>query len=231
TMYLWMKEFLGKGAGFASAVFYLFAPYRFIDLYVRGAIGEHVAFVFPPLICYFLLRLSKQESSLALVGGTLSLAALILSHNAISLMFLPLIILYAMFPFFTIKNKNKKTLLINYAFILIVGFGIAAFFWLPAYFEGKYTLRDIVTAGDITSRFVSIPSFLYGSWNYGGTGEFSTQIGIIHWIIVLVSVIALLVYKRQDKKLFLFGLSVFTIFFLSLFLMTSFSNFIWNTIA
>src|SRR3989344_538734 len=50
AMYAWLKEFLGIKAGFVGALLYMFAPYRFVDLYVRGAIGEHVAFVFPPLI-------------------------------------------------------------------------------------------------------------------------------------------------------------------------------------
>src|SRR3990167_2404365 len=60
AMYLWIKNFLGNTAGIASAVLYMFTPYRFVDLYVRGAIGEHVAFVFPPLILYFLLHINLQ---------------------------------------------------------------------------------------------------------------------------------------------------------------------------
>src|SRR3990167_10125977 len=86
-MYLWLREFLGEIGAFTGGILYMFAPYRFVDLYVRGALGEHVAFVFLPLIAYFLLRLSKQYSYWFIVGGSISLAGLILSHNAISLMF------------------------------------------------------------------------------------------------------------------------------------------------
>lgn len=53
AMYIWLKEFLGKHAAFLGAILYVFAPYRFVDLYVRGAIGEHVAFIFPPLVFIF----------------------------------------------------------------------------------------------------------------------------------------------------------------------------------
>src|SRR3989344_693366 len=59
AMYLWLREFLGEIPAMTGAILYNFAPYRFVDLYVRGAIGEHVAFIFPPLICYFLLKLSQ----------------------------------------------------------------------------------------------------------------------------------------------------------------------------
>ena len=55
AMYVWLKEFLGIRSAFVGATLYMFAPYRFVDLYVRGAIGEHLAFVFLPLIFYFLL--------------------------------------------------------------------------------------------------------------------------------------------------------------------------------
>src|SRR5258708_6749493 len=61
TMYLWLNEFLRKDAAFVGAILYIFAPYRFIDLYVRGAIGEHIAFVFPPLVLFFLLRIAKKN--------------------------------------------------------------------------------------------------------------------------------------------------------------------------
>src|SRR3989344_8756344 len=43
SMYLWVREVLGEKEGIAAAVLYLFAPYRFVDLYVRGAVGEHMA--------------------------------------------------------------------------------------------------------------------------------------------------------------------------------------------
>ena len=60
-MYLWLKEFLGDRPAIVGSILYLFAPYRFVDLYVRGALGEHVAFVFIPLVLY-----TRQETPDAL---------------------------------------------------------------------------------------------------------------------------------------------------------------------
>jgi len=84
-MYLWLKEFLGVKAGLVGALFYTFAPYRFVDLYVRGAIGECVAFVWLPLILYFGLKFSKEQKNIYLFGGSLSLGLLIMSHNLFEL--------------------------------------------------------------------------------------------------------------------------------------------------
>src|SRR3989338_3266490 len=185
AMYLWLKNFLDKYAAFFGVILYMFAPYRFVDLYVRGAIGEHIAFIFPPLLLYFLLKLSQDSKNklFYIAGVSLSFSFLILSHNAISLMFIPFIALYIIYLFYL--KKNKKFLFLCFLSILL-GLGLSFFFWFPAFFEGKYTLRDIVTEGEYIKRFASPISLIFGKWSFGGSGIFSTQIGIIHLIIFFV---------------------------------------------
>lgn len=229
TMYLWAKNFLGRLPGFLVAVLYLFAPYRFVDLYVRGALGEHVAFIFPPLICYFLLKLSKKYSVWYIFGGSISLAGLILTHNAISLMFLPLILFYAFY--LTIYSKDQKLYLLNSLIIIILGFSLSAFFWLPAFFEGKYTLRYIVTAGEYALRFVKPSMLIYGSWNYGGSGEFTVQIGIIQIISILLSPLLICILLKKEKKNSIFILGFVLYLIIVIFLMLPQSDFIWERIA
>ena len=98
-MYLWISSKWGRPSGFIAALAYGFAPYRFVDLYVRGAIGEHMAFVFPPLICWGLLLLAGKKRMLApSIIIPLGTGGLILSHNALSLMFLPIILHLPVLP-------------------------------------------------------------------------------------------------------------------------------------
>ena len=226
TMYLWIRNFLGEVPAFIAGILYLFAPYRFVDLYVRGAIGEHVAFIFPPLVLYFFLKLSKKYSYWYVIGGSFSLAGFILSHNAISLMFLPFILFYSIYLVFL--TKDKKQLLFNFVFILLVGFGISSFFWIPAFFEGKYTLRNIVIQGGYLKHFVDPKAFLYGPWNYGQSGEFTFQIGFFNLFSLLASLFTFIyLFKKKSKEyLIVIGLLVYTIF--TVFLMTSYSDFIWK---
>lgn len=225
TMYLWARELFGTWPGFFAGVLYLFAPYRFVDLYVRGAIGEHAAFIFPPLILYFLLKLSKKYSYLYVLGGSLSLSGLILSHNAISLMFLPLIIFYI---YYLISiSKDKKNLVYSSLKIFLLGFGAASFFWIPAFFEGRYTLRNIVTAGEYVSRFVEPNNLIYSPWNYGGSGEFTVQIGIVHILMFIISPFIMLSFRAKNKNtLLISGLFMYSL--LTIFLMLQASDFIWQ---
>ena len=234
TMYLWVKTAFGKRAGVIAAILYGFASYRFVDLYVRGAIGEHMAFVFPPLICYFLFLLSKtadyskNRQFVHGIGLTVSVGALILSHNAIAIMFLPIIGLYWIYLFFTQSKKSLRFVLPSVYFLLL-GFGIAAFFWVPAFFEGKYTLRDIVTSNEYGSRFVPPAWFVYSAWNYGQGNEITKSVGIAQWIGVLASL--MVVWKMKEKSLRVFIISAVMLFFGSLFIMTSASGVIWQNIS
>ncbi len=229
TMYIWISSFLNKPAAMLSAALYMFAPYRFVDFYVRGAIGEHVAFVFPPLVFYFLFKLSRKARWIYIVGGSLSLSLLILSHNAITLMFLPLFFLYFTYLFY--QSRIKKYFMFSTSCLMLLGFGLSSFFWIPAFFEGKYTLRDIVTAGGYTLRFVNPKDFLYGPWSYGGTGEFTVQLGVVHLFAVIFAIFGAAVFLRNKSNLriLIIGLSLY--FFFTLYLMTEQAGFIWKHIT
>lgn len=233
SMYVWIKSAFGKRAGIISAILYGFAPYRFVDLYVRGAIGEHMAFVFPPLICYFLFLLSKgteyskNRQLLHGIGVSFSVGALILSHNAIAIMFLPVIGAYFLYLFFQSREQVRFAATSLYFFVL--GFGISAFFWMPAFFEGKYTLRDIVTANEYGSRFVPLGWFFYSPWNYGQGNELTKSVGIAQWIGVLAAIAV--IWKMKEKTMRNFVIGGIIVFIGSLFVMTSWSAGIWKHIS
>ena len=236
TMYLWMKAAFGKPAGVIGAILYTFAPYRFVDLYVRGAIGEHVAFVFPPLILFFLYKLSQPRTGnyeprttnqelIYGIGLSISMACLILSHNAFSLMFLPIIALYALYLFFADANRSLYYIQ-NTIYYILLGFGLSAFFWIPALFEGKYTLRDIVTKGSALNRFVPVSMFFYSPWNYGQGNETTKFLGLPQWLGIIASLFVF--WKTKDRKLrWLIGGSM-VLLTGTIFIMISCSQFIWE---
>lgn len=229
TMYLWLQTFLSKKASFIGALAYMFVPYRFVDLYVRGALGEHVAFIFPPLICYAISSVASSKKKHAMGIGALATAGLLLSHNAISIMFFPLIALYAVYLFY--KDGKHWLPLLKVALFVLLGFALSAFFWMPAFLEGKYTLRDIVTGNEYKSRFETWSRFFYSPWNYGGTGQFSVQVGVMQWLGVVASPFAVLSYFKKRNRLWIFCSITVVFFFLALFLMTSNALPLWEKVT
>lgn len=223
TMYLWIRSRWGIAAGIVGALLYTYAPYRFVDLYVRGAIGEHAAFIFPPLILWAIGGLTQHKNRGVIVS--LATAGLILSHNAVSLMFLPIVGVYVLY-IHLMESKRSYTFIVQCLWFLVLGFLLSAFFWFPALFEGKYTLRDIVTSGEFSDRFVQWPQFLYSSWNYGGGSHFAKHLGVAQWLSLAM---ALLVLRNKQNRVFLGG--ILLLLFASLFLMTKWSTIIWNTVT
>lgn len=222
-MYLLGKRLADKKIGLLMAVLYLFAPYRFVDLYVRAALGENLAFAIMPLVLLCFYDLVQQKKLINIVFSGISLTLLLLSHNAISLMFLPFLLI-----FLIILRAN----LIKVAISFILGFGLSAFFWLPAFFEGKYTLRDIVTINEYSKNFPDFFSLLYSPWNFGGSLDFSHQIGIIHWSVIILAVVYLTVNRKQKHTpVFWLTASSLLFFFVSLFLMNKTSLPIWQTLT
>jgi hypothetical protein len=220
-MYLWLQEFLDQKAAFTGAVLYTFAPYRFVDLYVRGAIGECWAFVWPPLILWFALKLSKKFRWIYVVGGALSVAFMILSHNALSLMFFLLIFSY--FAYLAFTSRKKFLITIYYLLISILGFCLSAFFWIPAFLEGKYTLRDIVTAGNITG-FEPLSRLLFSDWSFGGTGSLSVQVGLLQWLAIFISPLLVYRLRKQKNNLWLFAVILVLLFCVAIVFMLPFAR-------
>ena len=225
-MYLWLKQFLSRYASLLGAVLFTYAPYRFIDLYVRGDIGENLAFAFIPLSLYFIYKLSVKKDFVNLSLGSVAIALLILTHNAIALISVGVIFLYGIFLWW--KLNFDKNFIIKFLFQFGLGFTLSMFFWLPGLMEGKYTLRNIVTQGAYKAHFVTLGQLIYGPWSFGGSGVFSVQIGIVQILAILASPIVF--YKLYLKKNKIFSLVLILLIFtiLSIFIMLPASNFIWS---
>ncbi len=138
-MYLWTRKW-GQLPGIVSATIYTFFIYRITDVYQRGSLGESVAFMFVPLIFLFI---DKKKIPLA----ALATAALIMSHNSLALMFLPIILLYGFF----ITKLNFKAL----GIMLALSLGVSAFFWIPALYDLQYTKAFETQVSDFQNYFLS----------------------------------------------------------------------------
>lgn len=195
TMYFLSKEFFGKVGGVLSAVFYVWAPYHAVDVYVRGAMNEAWALAWFPLIfftSYRLIKESAQNSKQWIIWLTLSFAFLFLTHNLMVLIFTPFFAVWVLVHLWMNNawNKIPKLLLSG-----VWAVGIAAFFTLPAIFENKFTQVESQLQGyyDYTAHFVSINQLLFSRfWGYGPSvwveadDKMSFQIGHLHWILSLV---------------------------------------------
>lgn len=226
TMYLWLSKITSRFGAFVGSFLYIFAPYRFVDLYVRGDIGENAGLIFIPLVLLFVLLSAQKKNKYAFLWSGFFLGMLILSHNIVSLMALPFILFYGLY-IFLYEAEQKRQFAIRFVVSFLLGFSLSAFFWMPGLFEGKYTLRDIVTKGGYATNFTTLKDLFYGAWSYGISGQFTTQLGIFQWLSLGVGIISLFLVRKK-KFLFVLGLCVYTLS--GIFLMLPQSTFVWSRI-
>ncbi|HFD40636.1 MAG TPA: hypothetical protein ENJ31_12405, partial [Anaerolineae bacterium] len=95
SLYLFARLHLDRGPALVAAVVYAYLPYHLIDLYIRGAVAEFLAFVWFPLILWAFHRLVKAEGRGArfiyLALGALLFTALIVTHSLSALIFAPVL--------------------------------------------------------------------------------------------------------------------------------------------
>ncbi|MBI2596227.1 hypothetical protein HYW46_05850 [Candidatus Daviesbacteria bacterium] len=218
AMFLLAKQFWGNNlSALISALIYVYAPYRAVDVWVRGALPEALAFIFFPLITYFFndYVFNKNTRSLFLFG--VSLAGLILTHNLSVLMFLVFFSFWAIYFFTKYKAWN---LLPKFILLGILVFGLTAFYTLPVAFESKLITLTETTKGyyDFNLHFVTLKQLLisrywgYGASQWGEDDRLSLSVGQIQWILPVIIAVLVLIKKRQRQYLsffFLLGLGWF----------------------
>ncbi|CAN5168089.1 hypothetical protein BH11PAT1_BH11PAT1_1390 [soil metagenome] len=217
TMYLWIKETIGKVPAFVGALFYLYAPYHLVDMHFRSDVGEMASYAILPLAFLFTQKIIENKKFHWYILFGITLSVLILSHQAISLTSLPFILLYGIFLWFQTKQKNLKTLL-YYSFATVYGLALSCFYWVPILYEAKYMFWGV--HGDIS--FVPLQQLLYSPWRYGllfqgHNGELSFVVGYIHLLMIMLAFYFLVrkkIITKNKNYLLFFLISFFTLFFL-----------------
>ena len=195
--YLWLAALFGTFPAIIGAVVTAFVPYLFVDVYVRGSIGEVWATAF---LLFTLFALEKKKY----VRFAIFYGLLILSHNILAMLFTPFILGYALI-------RNKKAVI-----WMLGGIGISSFFWIPAILESKYVVG--LNTVNFREHFVELYQLLIPSWGteFSGSGfgkAMSVQIGLAP---ILVVAGALFAGRKHKDKVFMYMLVVLTacIFFM-----------------
>ena len=239
AMYILAKEFLGRLGAALSAIFYIWAPYHALDVFVRGAMNESWSLVWFPLILWTSYRLIIEKESRInwVIGLSLSWAALLMSHNIMVLIFTPFFTLWCLIWFLKGKTLSSLPALLMGG---ILALGLASFFVLPAIFEqGQVHINTLVSDYyDFSGHFATLNQLLFSRfWGDGpstfGTGDgMAFPVGHFHWILSLF-IFGLVGLRYLSKKkldsMTLFVAFGFFIGWFSVFMTHSKSTPIWLT--
>lgn len=232
AMYVLVKDISGKWSGFIAGVLYTYIPYKAVEVYVRGALNEFWALIAFPLIFWAIYKLIKTAKARYIVWLSVSIAFLLTTHLLMTMIF---IVPALVWTFYWLYAEKKRNLLPHIILSSVLGFLLASFFVLPAFFEKQHVHAETLLMGYFGYRqhFVNLYDLLFSrEWGYGSSGFpdelLNLSTGLVQWVFaVIVGFIALVKFKEKQKisKLIfvLLGLTG-----LILFLIHVRSSFIWD---
>jgi len=244
-MYFLARNFWGETGGVISGLFYIYATYHAVDIYVRGDVAEFWAYGFIPLVflgvykVYLVLKENsdKKEIWQGMIIGSLGYTGVILSHNLTAFMVTPFLIFFVIILFFATPNGRKLYAIRNTQYAIFLGLLLSAFYWLPVPFEIKYTnvFSQIGGGANYKDHFVCLFQYWYSPWGYGGsvpgcTDGLSFMLGKLHIIFTIVSLIGVFLLWRKNKNRAIVILLGVIGLISSLLLGTEYSSFIWRSI-
>lgn len=179
-MYRLGKHLYGRAAGILAAVALTLAPYRALNLYVRGALSEAWGIMALPWVLLGVVLVIKQKKHgwWTLLAG---LVMLLLSHNITTLIFIPFSLVFAgsywLMTWPAALQVNMKNVfgrglrLIRLGLIYALGLGLASFYIFPALIEKDYTRVNQIFGGYFAyvNHFLYIRQFFIPNWGYGGS--------------------------------------------------------------
>ncbi len=137
-----------------AAIAYTVAPFHLANIYTRGdSLSELWAFVWFPLILSAIYDITtglRARPFGALAGLTLSLAALVVTHNVSALLFAPFIVLWSVALLWRASRASPRGAVRASGLLLVsasLAVGLSAWFWLPALSEAAQAQLGEQTTG------------------------------------------------------------------------------------
>lgn len=202
SMYLAARKGLGDLGAVVTSVFYVYAPYHAVEVYVRGAVGELWVLPFLPFLLWGFLMVGAGKTKRGIIVGGVGLAGIILSHTLLGYATTLLILVSVGIGWCIAKVKGAGIHLKDSLALVAVGLGLSAFFWLPATWEMGYTnvASQVGPTANVFDHFIC-PSELWDApWGFGGSAPgcidgLSFKLGKIQ---ILTAVLALFIafFKR-----------------------------------
>jgi len=194
TLYVFLREYVDKVSALAGTILFCFAPYRIINIYVRGAIPEFVASIFLPLILLSLKKWIVDKKTNYYFLLIASLALLFLTHPISAIVFSVIAGLYFVFLIWGQKDWKRAVLFTIGAIVLSLG--ISSFYLLPLTREFSYLNQGTHETIFTSNSFIGINNL----FREGLTGNNYLHIGLIELVVfVLGLVLVLRGYIRKKK--------------------------------
>jgi hypothetical protein len=224
AMYGFVKQVMGTRAGLVATVAYMVIPYRLVDLYVRAALAESVAYAFVPLVLWGAWATIHHPRLANIVGLALAYAALMLTSPLVTLLLTLILVFYVATlalarindeqPWRQLSRESILPLLGHGGHVLLpvvsglaLGLCLSAVFALPAMTENRFVRVDqwyggrYAWGGDFVEFFqLFSPQWGFGTSVPGPKDDVSFQLGVVPVVLGLLALGSLLTRRRSSPS-------------------------------
>lgn len=218
--FLFLKVYFSPRNALFGAFTFMIAPYRFANLYERGALGDSMSLIFIPLL-FLVPHKLKQGRFLWIIYGGLILFAFITTHALMLLLFLPLVVSYSIFIL-----RKQPVQLVWYGSSVLLGFFLAAYQWIPMVFEQRFIEIDTAYLSIYQGHLLPLSHLLRLPWI--GTPGTGIQVGAIQTIFLVTGLALAVSSFVMQRKTLVIPLAVGLVSVAMIFLMSTQSRFIWD---
>lgn len=249
-MYRLARRWWGPAAGLIAALAYTYAPYHFVQIYVRAALAEFTALAIAPWMLLAFAALWDEPRPRRAAWAALSVGALLLAHSAASITYLPLLGAFLLVKAFmalqprtrqrgparVVQAPGRKIAWAGAAVVL--GICLAGSFLIPLLLEKRFAGESIWLRNtyDYSLHFVYPGQFFAPGWGYGfstpGANDgMSFQLGLLIVLAAAFGFGIALCRRGRDRlphraeALFLAGATL-----AALFLMTPAARPVWDVV-
>jgi len=206
--YVFLKRHVKPDAALIASLLFTLAPYRIINIYIRGALPEFFATPFILLALIGIARYFKDGKKSGLLLLLLGLSLLALTHPMMLVISLFIVIPYFIFtiwPLWPLEIRNYLLL----ALVSSLALGICSYYVIPLFLEMKYLYQGLYPSKFPPDMFLGLKNFFDPNWYYyfthpGPRGHF-IQVGLLETIITLLGggYFGLQILRQQKTSHFL----------------------------
>lgn len=159
--YAFLSLFFSSETVLLATIFYSLAPYRIMNLYMRGAMPEFASAMWVPLLLIAMYFIQKNGRFLWYFIFGLGVLGLILTHPMMLIVYAPLLGIWALLMF-----RANLRIWLKVIVTAVAALFISAYYFLPLNLEVKYLYYGSMPNYYSRNQTTSIETFFNPVWQY-----------------------------------------------------------------
>ncbi len=214
AMYTLLRKHTDELPALAGTILFHFAPYRIMNVYIRGALPEFFSTFFIILIMLSLHKVFVEKDMKGYFFLICSLTMLLLTHPFMVIVGAFVIVPYGVYLWLK-SNMSLWRMVVALAFGMLMSLALSAYYLVPLFVEIKYFYYGLAKSHFVEGHFLSLNQFLVEKWYYFYKGDIFPRAhlhtgGFIEGIIFVASIGYLIVMyrKKQSVSMLIFSLII-----------------------